>query len=237
MTAIASAVVRVSSMVAGLYLALLQAGCASGPFLGQTSLVSSYVPANVYQEEADFPPEIKRVALLPLSVDDEMPDLEFGRASLAQLLAGEFGRARQFELVMVSPEQLLRVTGTSRWRASGRFSTDYFERLRDEFGVQAVLLPELTQYRPYEPLAIGWRVKLVDASEPRVLWAVDEVFDARVPAVAAAARRYAHNHPDAAGSLVDDRAVLQSPRRFARYTASAVVSTLPARGMTTQELK
>jgi hypothetical protein len=76
---------------------------------------------------------------------------------------------------------------------------------------------------------VGWRLKLVDAAEPRVIWAVDEVFDARVPSVAAAARRYANGHPDAAPSLANDRAVLQSPRRFARYTANAVVATLPLR--------
>jgi hypothetical protein len=78
------------------------------------------------------------------------------------------------------------------------FSEDFFEKLKEELGVQAVILPELTQYRPHEPLAVGWRLKLVDADEPRVIWAVDEVFDARVPSVAAAARRFADSHPDSA---------------------------------------
>lgn len=36
-------------------------------------------------------------------------------------------------------------------------------------------------------------------------------------------------HPDTAQSVASERAVLQSPRRFARYTASAVVATLPPR--------
>jgi hypothetical protein len=95
--------------------------------------------------------------------------------------------------------------------------------------VDAVLFSRLTQYRAYEPLAVGWRLKLFDTAEPQVLWAVDEVFDARVPEVAAAARRYAQQHPDAGPSVQDAQGVLLSPRRFGRYAASAVVETLPGR--------
>jgi hypothetical protein len=191
--------------------------------------VASYQPSNVYYEGKALPPEIKRVAILPLATGESTSDLEFGRDTLASVLMGELVRSRQFETVLVSAEQLLRITGAGRWNASDRLAEDFFEKLGDELGVQAVILPELTQYRPHEPLAVGWRLKLVDAAEPRVIWAVDEVFDARVPSVAAAARRYADGHPDTAPSLANDRAVLQSPRRFARYTVSAVVATLPSR--------
>jgi len=58
---------------------------------------------------------------------------------------------------------------------------------------------------------------------------VDEVFDARVPEVAAAARRYAQQHPDAGSSIYGPAGVLVSPRRFGQFTASAVVETLPGR--------
>ncbi len=95
--------------------------------------------------------------------------------------------------------------------------------------MDAVLFCRLTQYRAYEPLAVGWRLKLLDAEVPRILWAVDEVFDARVAEVAAAARRYAREHSEAVPSLQDSQSVLLSPRRFGQYTASAVVGTMPGR--------
>ena len=58
---------------------------------------------------------------------------------------------------------------------------------------------------------------------------MDEVFDARVAEVAAAARRYAREYPEAIPSLHDSQSVLLSPRRFGQYTASAVVGTMPGR--------
>jgi hypothetical protein len=204
-------------------------GCASGPFKRPAAFVASYEPSNLFVEEAIMPAEIKRVGVLPLTVGEGTAEMEFGRETLEPVLMAELYGSRQFEVVPVSAEKLLRITGQARWDAQARFSQDFFDNLREELGVQAILLPELTRYRPHEPLMVGWRLKLVDATEPRVLWAIDEVFDAREPSVAAAARRYSDRHPDAAGSLADDRAVLQSPRRFARYTASAVVATLPGR--------
>jgi hypothetical protein len=217
----------------------LLAGCSAIRFPGQNALVASYQPDNVFHAEPSLAPEIRRVALLPLAEaeGDAPTDLEFGRTTLAPLLAAELGRSRRFELVPVSAADLRRLTGLNRWTSGSRFPEDFFDRLRDELGIQAVLLPELTQYRPHEPLAIGWRVKLVDATEPRVLWAIDEVFDARVPSVAAAARRHARGNPETPGSLADEDSVLQSPRRFGRYTASAVVATLPSRTNSRAELK
>jgi len=155
--------------------------------------------------------------------------MEFGRDSLGPVLWNELGRSRQFELVTVLPEELRLLTGRSGWSGEEKLPIDFFDKLKDKLGVDAVLFSQLTQYRAYEPLAVGWRLKLMDAEVPRILWAVDEVFDARVPEIAAAARRYAQAHPEAAGSLRDSQSVLLSPRRFAQYTASAVVGTMPGR--------
>jgi hypothetical protein len=155
--------------------------------------------------------------------------MEYGCETLAPLLIAELGRARQFEVVSVSREDLRLLTGRDAWGGEEKLPRDFFDKLHEKLGVDAVLFSRLTQFRAYEPLSVGWRLKLFDAAEPQVLWAVDEVFDASVPEVAAAARRYAQRRPDASLSLQDSQAVLSSPRRFGRYTASAVVETLPGR--------
>ncbi len=206
----------------------LFAGCATSPFGGQ-AMVPSYKPSNVYREEVFLPSSIKRVAVLPLTTLTDEASIESGREALGPILLDELGRSRQFELVAVTPDELSLLTGRSAWTAEEKLPLDFFEKLRARLGIDAVLFCRLTQYRAYEPLAIGWRVKLLDADEPHVLWAVDEVFDARVPEVAAAARRYAQQHPDSASSIYGSQGVLISPRRFGQYTASAVVDTLPGR--------
>src|SRR5216117_1853133 len=177
------------------FLPLFLAGCATVPFLNQAT-IPSYKPANVYREEAFLPPNIKRVVVLPLTTLTDEAATDYGRDTLEPVLLGELGRSRQFELVEVSPEELRLLTGRSAWSGEELLPQDFFERLRAKLGVDAVLFCRLTQYRAYEPLAVGWRLKLVDADEPHILWAVDEVFDARVPEVAAAARRYAQQHAE-----------------------------------------
>lgn len=203
-------------------------GCAYSSYLRQVS-TPSYQPSNVYREEASLAPNIRRVAVLPLAAPTDESAMEFGREALWPVLLNELGRVRQFELVSVTAEDLRLMTGRSTWGGEEKLPLDFFESLKEKLGVDAILFSRLTQYRAYEPLSVGWRLKLLDADEPRILWAVDEVFDARVPEVAAAAIRYDEHHPDTSSSLRDSRGVLASPSRFGRYAASAVVQTLPAR--------
>jgi hypothetical protein len=200
-------------------------GCSHVPVLREAT-VASYVPDNVHREEPTLPPQIKRVAVLPLTTLSDDAATEFGRETLAPLLYEELGRSRQFEVVLVTAEQLRLATGRSAWTGEEQFPLDFFELLREKLGVDAVLFSRLTQYRAYEPLSIGWRLKLFETEAPRILWAVDEVFDGRVPEVAAAARRFSRQHPEA-NSASDGQEVLSSPLRFGRYTTSAVVATLP----------
>jgi hypothetical protein len=195
-----------SHVLFGLAVSGLLSGCATNP-LEDRVWGPSYQPQNIYTEGSTLPAKLRRLA------------------SLEPLLLAELGRVNQFELVPVTPEQLHRWTGRSSWTGEEKLPQDFFEKLRAAVGVDGVLLSRLTQYRAFEPLAIGWRIKLLDAQNPSVVWAIDEVFDARQSDVANAARRFAQAHPTAG----DSRATLMSPRRFAQYTASAVFQTLPAR--------
>jgi hypothetical protein len=210
-------------------LSLAFTGCASFPHLSDLN-TPSYAPSNVYREGAALPLYIKRVAVLPLMIVTDEASMEFGRDSLQDVLWNELGRARQFELVTVPREELRLLTGRNGWSGEEKLPIEFFDILKDKLGVDGVLFSCLTQYRAYEPLAVGWRLKLMDAEVPRILWAVDEVFDARVPEVAAAARRHARENPEAIPSLQDSQSVLLSPRRFGQYTANAVVVTMPGRG-------
>ena len=214
--------------VLGLAVAGLLSGCATNP-LEDRVWGPSYQPLNIYTEGHTLPTNLRRLAVLPLTAAGESTELEFGRASLEPVLFAELGRVNQFELVPITPEQLQRWTGRSSWTGEEKLPRDFFEKLRAAAGVDGVLLSRLTQYRAYEPLAIGWRIKLLDAQNPRVIWAVDEVFDARQSDVANAARRFAQAHPEPVPPVGDSRSALMSPRRFAQYTASAVFQTLPAR--------
>lgn len=201
-------------------------GCCTDP---QWAVTPGYRPSNFFQEADRLPKEIKRVAVLPLTVSAADSEMDFGRSSLWPVLVEEVGKMRRFEIVTVLPEELRRWTGRAHWSGEEKLPLDFFEKIREALGCDAVLFCMLTLYRGYDPVAIGWRLKLVEADEPHLLWSVDEVFDSRDPAVACAARRYYQAHPDASASLADAHNVMVSPRRFARYASSAALETMPNR--------
>lgn len=205
-------------------------GCARHSFFAQ-AIAPAFEPGNIYREEGALSSHIRRVAILPMSVSSDEADLAFGRDALEPIFRAEIGRIRRFELVSISIDELRLLSGRGLWSAQDKLPLDFFDRIREKFGADAVLFTELTQYRGYEPLAVGWRLTLVDIDEPHVLWAVDEVFDARIPSVAAAAVRYSDRNPDTSATLSDSRSVLVSPRRFGRYAAHAVAETMPGRGI------
>jgi hypothetical protein len=91
------------------------------------------------------------------------------------------------------------------------------------------LFCELTEFRAYPPLAVGWRLKLVDVRQRKTLWAGDEHFDAGNPAVLSGARLYQHHgqvvlDDDSGGWLA-----MNSPRWFGEYSIGSLLGTLPAR--------
>jgi hypothetical protein len=85
---------------------------------------------------------------------------------------------------------------------------------------------ELTRFRPYPPLAVGWRMKLVDVRTREILWAGDDIFDAGHPAVLRSAEQYSRRYQNAGPG---DWAIGRSPRRFGQYAAAQVFTTLPSR--------
>jgi len=196
------------------------------PVLGQ-----GYQPRNVYRHAVELPGELRRLAVLPLTAADPGSIGEAGRESLEPILRAELGKTRIFELVLVSPEQLQKWTGRPQWTAEEPLPPDFGDRLREAFGCDGVLFSQLTVYRPYGPLAVGWNLKLVDARQPRIWWSADEVFDAGDPPVANSARRYYHRHVLEKSALAESRSILESPRRFAQYTVDALLATLPLRAL------
>lgn len=174
---------------------------------------------NVHRGCDVLPADAYRVALLPLSA---AADYTAVAGTLDSVLHSELVRTKRFEVVTLPAERLAWRTGRSAWSGEEEFPADFFAILRRETGCDAVLFARLVVLRAYPPLAVGWRLRLVDARSLETLWAAEEVFDAAQPEVARAARRF--DGADATGW-----GVLHSPRRFAGFAAAHLLETLPAR--------
>ncbi|MGD1019099.1 MAG: hypothetical protein ABSA12_07240 [Verrucomicrobiia bacterium] len=202
--------------------ALFHGGCTSAPADRRAEPVN-----NVYSAVTRIPEPLRRVAVLPVTCEDDS-DAEAGRDALQPVLLAELAKTSAFEVVPVSPEQLCAITGRSAWAAHEVLPSDFFSRMREATGCDAVLFCRLKQFRAYPPLAVEWDLKLVDANQRAIVWATDEVFDSGEPSVASAARRYyvqAIGHTPVVG---DPGTILMSPRLFGQYAAAASLTALPA---------
>ncbi len=209
-------------------LGVLLAGCAaitdpdhvSGP---------SYQPSNVHLRQVTLPSELRRVAVLPMTAASGDSELEAGREALEPIFWAELARGKRFELQAVSRSQLQLWSGKAAWTAEEKLPASLLARIKEELACDAMVFSQITSYRAYPPMAVGWRLKLIDGSQDPILWAVDEYFDAGVPAVANAARRFQQQEGRNQSPMNDSTSILTSPRRFGQYSLTALLGTLPTR--------
>lgn len=182
--------------------------------------------ANVYRPPVQGP--LTRVAMLPICGDVEPEDAQ---KEIENIFHSEFNQSQTFEGVSVSRQELAGMIHQEQIASSAAIPPELFPALQDREGAEAVLFTDITYYRPYRPIAIGVRSKLVSLTTHEILWSIDVTFDSSEPAVADAAREYNRDTnqnqpqvkaPDASGTLL-------SPRRFARFVAREIYSRLPAR--------
>ncbi len=211
-----------------LSLAFLFTGCAWPNFTHHAAAPVTQ-PRNFYRSARYIPVQIRRLAVLPVTVEAADWQAEEGRTELEPVLFAELGKVNAFELVPVTPNQLREWTGKARWNAQEKLPADFFEHLQNALSCDAVLFSHLRPYRAYKPLVLGWNLKIVETKDKSVLWAADEVFDASEAVIARAAESYCREHVENVKPLADSSNILNSPRRFSQYTLSALLATLPER--------
>jgi hypothetical protein len=130
-------------------------------------------------------------------------------------------------VVPVGRAQLESLFGERQFCSVELLPADVLARLREKFGVDGVLLADVTNFSAYRPVSMGVRAKLVDAATGQIRWAFDYIFDTGHSSVAEAAKRfqlqYSNRHLPLA---TDGGSILLSPTRFARYVANETFSSL-----------
>src|SRR5580658_3047032 len=99
-----------AGLMPGIAAALVLSGCEMIPVV-HTPLEARYKPSNIYTDSPTLTPEIKRVAVLPMTVLQATEAFQAGLDSLQPLLGTELDKAKRFELIIVTPEELHRWTG------------------------------------------------------------------------------------------------------------------------------
>lgn len=188
-----------------------------------------YQPRNVFVASTPLPQNIRRVVVLPVACEQNNFDLAEGRAALEPVWRSELIKAKRFEVVPADATFLQNRTGRSEWSDEEPLPPELFMLLRENSGCDAVMFCRLTVYRPYPPLSIGWRARLVDAQTRRTIWSADEIFDGGQPAVGNGARRNQLAEQRDSDSAPDEWFIHNSPSEFGKYAVSRLLATLPPR--------
>jgi len=207
-------------------LAVLLVGCSASRRADLVDrLYTPYNPHNLYREDY-LPITLSRVAVLPISSGDveglRMQNME-------DAFYGELGKSSRFEVVEVSRDYLYYEFGTFEIRSTDPLPCDFLEKLCYQYGADAVLFIDFTNYHPYRPVSLGVRSKLVDAASGRTLWSFDNIFDSGDRNVANAARIYQDSNVRLGYPLDSGTSVLKSPLVFSKYVAHETFMTLPCR--------
>jgi hypothetical protein len=189
----------------------------------------SYEPQNVFVDSSTLPKNIRRVVVLPLVCDENDVNLDEGCAQLQPVLASELIKTKKFEVVSSDSAFLKNRTSRADWTGEEPLPPELFSLLREKSGCDAVLFSRLTVFRSYPPLAVGWRVRLVDIQSGKTVWSADEVFDGGEAAVENGARKHQLIEERTPSGAPDVWFIQNSPTKFGQYTAARLLATLPAR--------
>lgn len=184
-----------------------------------------YKPTNLYPMER-LPKYFNRVAVLPCYHPDSSSQV---LSFCDDIFLKELSKVGIFEPVGISTNFCFNAFGKDRISSTESLPDNFFTLLNENYGVNGVLFIDLHSYKPYRPLSIGIRSKLVDLKSGEFMWAVDETIDGGNASVMVAANTYQRGHHVQSLSQKTSSSILQSPRLFTKFAAQSLFSTLPAR--------
>ncbi|MDA7823716.1 hypothetical protein N9A58_09035 [Opitutales bacterium] len=184
-----------------------------------------YTPKNLYPVER-LPTYFNRVLLMPCYHPDSASSiLEFADETFYR----ELSQARLFEVVQLSPARCLDLFGKPRFSSSDALPDNFMQTLANQTLANGVAFVDLHSFKPYKPMSLGVRCKLVDLKSGEFMWAIDETIDAGDASVIVAANIFQRAKHVNALSAKTAGSVLQSPRLFTKFSAQTLFSTLPTR--------
>jgi len=109
---------------------------------------------------------------------------------------------------------------------TSKYTIEQLSAMRKALNCNGVLTGTITQYRPYPHMAIGLRLTLVDLRDGRLLWAVEQVWDAADKTTKARIANYFELQMHAGFGRLSEQLVAVSPLKFMNFVAYEVAQTL-----------
>lgn len=182
-----------------------------------------------------WPHGMRRLAVLPIysarPIDQTQRDMD-------GIFRAELSKVVKYEIVQVSRADMAALINREAVSSSEIIPSSIVAMLRNKYAADAVLFTDFTLFRPYRPLAIGVRSKIVDVKTMDVLWMADGILDSAEPDVAELATDFSdtglqmsyisskipkgRQREQGSGNQI----LLQSPRLYAAFVAHEAFASL-----------
>lgn len=98
--------------------------------------------------------------------------------------------------------------------------------MRETFKCNGLLVGTITEYQPYPHMAIGLRLKLVDATDGQLLWGFEQVWDTADRNLEKRIKAYFRDELRPGVASLREELVVVSSLKFAKFVAYEVAETL-----------
>ena len=182
-----------------------------------------------------WPHGMRRLAVLPIHssrpIDQTQRDMD-------GIFRAELSKVVKYEIVQVNRADMAALINRESVSSSEIIPSSVVAMLRNKYAADAVLFTDFTLFRPYRPMAIGVRSKIVDVKSMEVLWMADGILDSAEPDVAELATDFSdtglqmsyisskipkgRKREQGSGNQI----ILQSPRLYAAFVAHEAFASL-----------
>ncbi|MBP7051117.1 MAG: hypothetical protein KBE65_08890 [Phycisphaerae bacterium] len=162
-----------------------------------------------------------RVALVELENTTSYPQIS---SEITQALYLEAQKQQLFGLTVVRQDD-------PAWR-SLQENLDSLQAMRqlatlkDTLRSNGLLLGTITEYQPYPHMVIGLRLKLLDLTDGRILWGLEQVWDCTDKTIQKRIRRYHGRQVRAGHTSLNEELVAVSSLNFCKFVAYEAAVTL-----------
>lgn len=193
---------------------LIFGGCLSTPPKNSSNLSFNKAPSFNTMH-------IRRVLLLPF---EYTTDREAVIDEVTEAFVVELRKIGSFEVVVPAGDKTSSLSAQDVW-VKGSINFASILTLRNNYDVDAIILGNITHYRPYEPMLLGVKVGMISTDTGEVVWSADGVFDSNENEVAVMVKQYFENTHQKS-SLYGWKLILLSMRRYSQFVANQLTKTI-----------
>lgn len=211
---------KYTKLVALIVISLFFGGCQSFYAERTKTLLSPKYKTSNYFIYPDFELlDINHVAVVDFTNTSQEPGVE---KQVQDMFLRELNKVNKFE---ISPCPYIEQS-KNLFTINGRYTKEDLLEIATKYHIDAILMVEITDYKAYQPLVLGIKIKMVQTITGDDIWIVDELYDSTAAKVSTAAKEYYFSYIDNDHTFYKWKIMLKSMRHFTQFVCYDIFKTL-----------